>query len=966
MTRLLFRNAQRGWATYRADRGPWQASKREEWVKGQLSYSKIYGVKPDEDVVRFGQEVLESSEIQNLLDTIPGFRQQLIRGFRDWGSNILRALRLRPQADQPGLGISLVTKYALVDVQQVAAKLLRLIPELGKAQKVKEAVQRADTAASLGQATARGATQSSAREGVKEFYSAMGGPRTDASVDLTKLNESFSDSEKKLLEDWIWNNAGDASIAPEGYTGSVRALGGEGLRPFDHSRATAALVDFLQNGVVPRRGELDLLSDIISPKFANELNKKRKNTIGKTGFTYGELFGDLINAPRSMISSVDFSMFLRQGGMLLPRHPGIAKRAANLAARAMAPGGEEVTSIVMQSIRNSNRYDDYVNTGNLFLHNVDARQIGRFDVREEAFMSSLAGKVPWVRASERAYGTYLNKLRFDVMDDMVRKYEGALGKRLDPTIQEDSQILLDFGKYVNAVTGRGPMSKGGENDIMRGIAVFMNGLFFSPRLFTSRIAAPVYAIKNMRGAAGEIVNSLYPAAVAGDPRARAAYRAMSRIVAEQMGSWLLGGIGILAGLKAFEAKAGVPVSVGIDPRSTNFGKIRVGDSRYDIWSGYTQIARTMFQAATGEAISAQTGVLRPVSRKDVLVNFVQSKFAPQVSVVVDYNLTGLTGDKFGTGTGFLGEDRDILEDMKDFKGFVTADDESFWTRIMTPLFIRNLADTIQEGMTPLHVGNMNERESINEKPSLLLEVAKALPAAGAEFLGMGVTTFKTRDDMALEMTQDRVGGPVTYSELQDFEQTQIDEAFEERTASMGRTYTQGLRGELSALDKSEERQLALLVQNVRDGEMLRADLVDRYYGIKDDIRQQRSAAFTQYFGGDTEKRDRYRREALGPIGTLVEELAIALEKAREAGAGRKLLPAEYSAIVDEWEIRMLNTRGQPGEAAVLRRRMNQHQVDIPPELLELLPDSVKARYNAARTLRAMHGAGEIRPELYGE
>ena len=63
---------------------------------------------------------------------------------------------------------------------------------------------------------------------------------------------------------------------------------------------------------------------------------------------------------------------------------------------------------------------------------------------------------------------------------------------------------------------------------------------------------------------------------------------------------------------------------------------------------------------------------------------------------------------------------------------------------------------------------------------------------------------------------------------------------------------------------------------------------------------------------------------------------------------------------------MLNTQGQPGEAAVLRRRMNQHQVDIPPELLELLPDSVKARYNAARTLRAMHGAGEIRPVLYGE
>jgi hypothetical protein len=628
----------------------------------------------------------------------------------------------------------------------------------------------------------------------------------------------------------------------------------------------------------------------------------------------------------------------------------------------------------MDSMRSSDKWNPYVNIGGLFIHDVDARQVGRFEFREEAFMSSLAGKVPWVRASERAYGTYLNKLRFDVMDDMVRKYEGALGRKLNldaygNTVNvtdeslSDIEVLQDLAKYVNAVTGRGPIPKG-DSSFMRGATTIMNALLFSPRLLTSRIAAPAYAIKNMRGAAGEISNSLYPAAVGGDPQARAAYKAMSSIVAQQMASWLGGGIAILTGLKILEETTDVPITVGIDPRSTDFGKVRVGNSRYDIWSGYSQIARTMFQLATGETVSAQTGRTYPKERAEIVKSFIQSKFAPQVSVVTDYNLTGLTGDQFGTGTGFLGEDRDIVADMKNVKGFVTADEESFWTRIMTPLFIRNLADTVQEGMTPIHIGNVNNQASINEKPSLLLEVAKALPAAGAEFLGMGVTTYGTRDDISREMTADRPGGPVGYAQLQRYEQRMVDEAFDERTASMGRTFTQGWRGEIEALEEQESLAMQNLVNQI--GVLSNSEIIDDFFSQRNNFRIRKNQLFESQFGDSAEERRRYKVEALGPVGLLLEEFSVAVDKAKEAKGGGDLTSSEYSDVLSVWERDMINNRGANGTAAVIGKRMNAYLVDIPPELLRILPSSIRSRYLAARQLRAEHGAGMLRSELYGE
>ena len=155
---------------------------------------------------------------------------------------------------------------------------------------------------------------------------------------------------------------------------------------------------------------------------------------------------------------------------------------------------------------------------------------------------------------------------------------------------------------------------------------------------------------------------IYPEAVRGDVAARNAYKDMSWLTAQSIASFVAVGGTINFLINRGEA-AGLPMEASVDPESSDFGKGRLGNSRYDVWTGYTQFARAIYQAGSGQTRSAQTGELRPTGTTDVLGQFARSKFMPSLGMAIEYNLTGLTGDKWGTGTGFFGEDRNILEDM---------------------------------------------------------------------------------------------------------------------------------------------------------------------------------------------------------------------------------------------------------------------------------------------------------------
>jgi len=192
----------------------------------------------------------------------------------------------------------------------------------------------------------------------------------------------------------------------------------------------------------------------------------------------------------------------------------------------------------------------------------------------------------------------------------------------------DSEAALekahkDLARYINSMTGRGPLTK------KLGIstaAPLLNALLFSPRLLASRI---------------DLLTSPISYARATPYVRRQAMRSVFQMAAV--------GTGLVA------AASQIPgVDVSLDPRSSDFGRIKIGDTRIDIWGGFQPIVKLVAQLQQGEYVSSVTGKTMPLSsdfggssRLDIIGRFLRQKFSPNASFIADY-LAGenVVGQKF--------------------------------------------------------------------------------------------------------------------------------------------------------------------------------------------------------------------------------------------------------------------------------------------------------------------------------
>jgi hypothetical protein len=225
--------------------------------------------------------------------------------------------------------------------------------------------------------------------------------------------------------------------------------------------------------------------------------------------------------------------------------------------------------------------------------------------REEAFMSNWAEKIPLlgkgVRASGRAYVGFLNKLRFDVFTDLVNKAE-LMG--LDARKNRDlTKAISDF---INNATGRGTLPLG-----LQRAAITLNSVFFSPRLIMSRLnlVNPVYYMKQTPFVRKEALKSLF--------------------------AFVGFGMTILTLSKLAGAE------VGSDPRSSEFGKIKINNTRIDVWGGFQPLVRVAGQLISGKYVSSTTGKemtlgegYKPMTRADIVQRFFEGKLAPVPSFIV--------------------------------------------------------------------------------------------------------------------------------------------------------------------------------------------------------------------------------------------------------------------------------------------------------------------------------------------
>lgn len=302
-----------------------------------------------------------------------------------------------------------------------------------------------------------------------------------------------------------------------------------------------------------------------------------------------------LNFPRTVLSSWDVSAVLRQGGFVALGNPLRAWR--NLGPMFKALASEASALRTEQEILSRPNAPLYARS-KLYLAPHEALHLSRM---EEQLMSSMADKVPGVKHSNRAYITFLNRLRADSFDALLRSVQR-------PGVNLTQAELEAIANYINIATGRGNLGKA------TAASETLATIFFSPRLMASRFQL-----------------------LAGSPLYRGSWATRKAIAIEY--AKFLGGVSVVLALGAL---AGAKIER--DPRSADFAKLRFGNTRVDFLGGLQQPTVLLARLAKEETKNA-AGVVKPLTgpklpygadtTTDVLVRFLRSKLSPVVSAAVN-------------------------------------------------------------------------------------------------------------------------------------------------------------------------------------------------------------------------------------------------------------------------------------------------------------------------------------------
>lgn len=342
----------------------------------------------------------------------------------------------------------------------------------------------------------------------------------------------------------------------------------------------------------------------------------------------GKITVDLFGAMKSVVASLDQSFIGRQGGRVLlsGEYENWAKMAKNslktaydvvkLPSETMIDGKKvklSDNSVVKDGIKASiyNREN-----GRNGIYEKMKLAVG---INEEAFPNSLPSKIPglgrFFKASEDSYTAAAYMLRADLADKYIKEF---------PEILTDKKMAESFGRMINSMTGRGEKFLGK-------LGTTANTALFSPKFIQSSL---------------DVLT-----AHTFDGEMSSAAKSVARKNWLKMASSMLG-IGAAAEFL-------FPGSVETDPRSSDFGKIRIGDTRYDFTGGLAGYITLVSRLAKGVKSSSTGIVTKPgdYGGKDVvgvLSDFAAAKTSPGVRLMLD----------IANGKNFDGDPMDI-ESLKE-------------------------------------------------------------------------------------------------------------------------------------------------------------------------------------------------------------------------------------------------------------------------------------------------------------
>lgn len=419
----------------------------------------------------------------------------------------------------------------------------------------------------------------------------------DKSKIYNKLNEirgNLSADDKKVVDDLLVRIEGKKEgkeIISEATRKVKRYL--EGEKPSDEVKKQIS--EFVDNIVQSRTEKSNAygINKVALEKYIGDIKLGIKEPM-----SLRKVVDDVASFTKSVLSSLDNSFIGRQGIKSFYRGLG------GLATGNIKPMkiwvntfGDSFKTLYKAGIKGEKALDGI----KAELYSRPNARAGRYKyldvgIMEEAFPTMFPEKIPVIgrafTASQEAFTGSAYRMRADLFDMYFEKFKG-MGKDMDS--KENLQAL---GNLVNSMTGRGKKGFGR-------LGKTTNATFFSPKFFQS----------NLDTLTAHLFDKEMPVFM----KVEAGKNLLS----------IIGGVGTIM-LISDQLKPG---SVEWDPRSSDFGKIKIGDTRFDITGGMASIV-TLVSRMVGGTKSTTTGLVTKSGQygaknwAELVANFAEGKLSP--------------------------------------------------------------------------------------------------------------------------------------------------------------------------------------------------------------------------------------------------------------------------------------------------------------------------------------------------
>lgn len=402
------------------------------------------------------------------------------------------------------------------------------------------------------------------------------------------------------------------------------------LSHFDKVNQLEAITDTLYYGKLPEPADIKIWREVFGKDVAKTVGQ-----MSELKPSAWSVIWDTMNISRTLQTMADASVIARQDGLLSIMHP---TKVPNAIAKMIKAGvSTKWADDAYNALINNPFVTDFESVlgRKLKLNGWNA-----FAERSEYYPSARAQNlIPGAKASERMFLTYGNELQVGILKDMwpAMKLNGA-----GPAEAEQIAHAIEVA--------------GGRADLPKALQKYnelLQATLYSPKWQASIIEMPKLIVQMVVSKNQYIRKEGWRALIA------------------TMGA----GAALLTLGKALGGK------IELDPRSSDFGKLKVKETRFDVWRGYSQYVRFAAQMVTAQKKEA-SGQFTTLNRADTLYKFGQSKTSPAFGMLTDM----LKGENY--------YGRPI------FKDTTTALEEA-WQRI-APLSMQDARDAfVQYGFNPL-------------------------------------------------------------------------------------------------------------------------------------------------------------------------------------------------------------------------------------------------------------------------